>query len=594
MDDVLERLVDDAGPVVRRIDAVHAVAPFRVAPDLVLRELVSLAAAHSKSTFPAALLADCPGLRRSMRDVLLTDLEEHRRAGPTATPDDTPAREPGANARWYPDPVRDAYAWLDSPDAAHRALVDDAIDAVRLVRAADALRQRGTTLRTAAGYEIFIDAESGSAVFALRTAGNDHLLLLRADSPLSAGEANLRSALVTPHGDLRIAFHRGRFSSRGAEGAACDATARVVADIGADVLGAFACRRPSSDLPEPSRVADDMRIELERPADEPSFADAVAGALARRDLSLGLRVAVVADLEGAAPAERARYHRGTAVPADGEEAIGILRALDGRGMKVSSIDRHRAFEDVRRVRLDGGEVLVEARDVAGVRVPRDRPGAESAAPRWVRARRRARVAARRHHGGRAPRRAQQHRRGRRTARGADDPRRALRPRVVPSVRGARAPRPARPDRRRVTASLGLVERVAALHRVDLFAEVPGRALSAVAEAAAEVRAPPGAVLIAEGAVEAHLYAVVEGRVRVHRGDQTLVELGPGATVGELAVLVPQPRAASVTTLEPTLVLRVDKAVLDDLLADWPELTEGVIAALVARLRAAADHAARGP
>ena len=67
-------------------------------------------------------------------------------------------------------------------------------------------------------------------------------------------------------------------------------------------------------------------------------------------------------------------------------------------------------------------------------------------------------------------------------------------------------------------------------------------------------------------------------------------LGPGTTVGELAVLVPQPRSASVTVLEPALVLRVDKAVLDDLLADWPELTEGVIAALVARLRAAADHA----
>jgi hypothetical protein len=360
MDDVLDRLVDDAGPVVRRVDAVNAVAPFRVAPDLVLRELVSLAAAHSKSVFPAALLADCPELRRRMRDVLLTDLDEHRRAGPAAAPADAPARAAGANARWYSDPAGDAYAWLDSPETAHRALVDDAIDAVRLVRAADALRQRGTTLRTAAGYEIFIDAESGSAVFALRTAGNDHLLLLRADSPLSAGEANLRSALVTPHGDLRIALHRGRFSSRRAEAAACDATARVVADIGADVLGAFACRRSSPDLAAGSRVALDMRIELERPADEPSFADAVAEALSRRDLALGRRVAVVADLEGAAPAERTRYHRGAAVPAASEEAIGILRALDARGMKVSSIDRHRAFEDVRRVCVEGGEVLVEA------------------------------------------------------------------------------------------------------------------------------------------------------------------------------------------------------------------------------------------
>ena len=144
-----------------------------------------------------------------------------------------------------------------------------------------------------------------------------------------------------------------------------------------------------------------------------------------------------------------------------------------------------------------------------------------------------------------------------------------------------------------SVSLGLVERVAALHRVELFAGIPGRVLAAVAEAAVEVRASPGEVLVAEGAVEAHLYALVEGRVRVHRGGQTLVELGPGATVGELAALIPAPRTAWVTAVEPTLVLRVDQAVLDDLLLDWPELAHGVIAALVSRLRATAEHADQG-
>ena len=107
-------------------------------------------------------------------------------------------------------------------------------------------------------------------------------------------------------------------------------------------------------------------------------------------------------------------------------------------------------------------------------------------------------------------------------------------------------------------SLGLVERVAALHRVQLFAGIPGRVIAAVAEAAVETRLSSGDVLMDEGAVEAHLFAIVEGRVRVHRGGRTLVELGPGATVGELAALVPAPRAASVTALEPTLVLRVDQ------------------------------------
>jgi CRP-like cAMP-binding protein len=95
-------------------------------------------------------------------------------------------------------------------------------------------------------------------------------------------------------------------------------------------------------------------------------------------------------------------------------------------------------------------------------------------------------------------------------------------------------------------SLGLVERVAALHRVEMFADVPGRVLAAVAEAALEQRVSPGETLMQEGAVEAHLYAVVEGRV--HGGDRTLVGLGPGAMVGELAALVPAARTASVTAL----------------------------------------------
>jgi CRP-like cAMP-binding protein len=140
------------------------------------------------------------------------------------------------------------------------------------------------------------------------------------------------------------------------------------------------------------------------------------------------------------------------------------------------------------------------------------------------------------------------------------------------------------------ASLGIVERVAALHRVELFAGIPGRVLAAVGQAAVEVSAQPGDVLMEEGAVEAHLYAIVAGRVQVHRGGRSIVELGPGATVGELAALVPAPRTASVTALEPTLVLRVDQVVLDKLLDDWPELARGVIAELVARLRATAEQA----
>jgi CRP-like cAMP-binding protein len=141
---------------------------------------------------------------------------------------------------------------------------------------------------------------------------------------------------------------------------------------------------------------------------------------------------------------------------------------------------------------------------------------------------------------------------------------------------------------RSAGPLGVVERVAALHRVQLFADIPGRVLAAVADAAVEERMSPGEVLMEEGGVEAHLYAIVEGRVRVHRGDRTVAELGPGDTVGELAVLVAAPRTASVTALQPTLVLRLDQPVLDELLVEWPELAHGVIVELVSRLSATTE------
>jgi CRP/FNR family transcriptional regulator, cyclic AMP receptor protein len=129
-----------------------------------------------------------------------------------------------------------------------------------------------------------------------------------------------------------------------------------------------------------------------------------------------------------------------------------------------------------------------------------------------------------------------------------------------------------------------IERVVALQRVHLFADVPGRTLAAVARRATEIEVAMGAPVIVEGAVEDHLFTVVTGRLRVHHGERDVTTLGAGSTVGELAALVPEPRSASVTALEPTTLLRIDKAVLDELLADRPELASGVIAALVAMVR----------
>ena len=139
----------------------------------------------------------------------------------------------------------------------------------------------------------------------------------------------------------------------------------------------------------------------------------------------------------------------------------------------------------------------------------------------------------------------------------------------------------------------IVERVAALHRIDLFAATPGSILAAVAAAAEEVTLDAGEVLIEAGAVEDTLYAILTGRVQVLVNGRVLVEAGPGSTVGELAVLVAEPRSATVVTLEPSGFLRVRKATVDDLIADHPAFATSIIAALVARLRTTSAHLETG-
>ena len=129
-----------------------------------------------------------------------------------------------------------------------------------------------------------------------------------------------------------------------------------------------------------------------------------------------------------------------------------------------------------------------------------------------------------------------------------------------------------------------IERVVALHRVGLFAAVPGRTLAALARRAVEVVAAPGQRVIEEGATEEHLFVIVAGRVRVHRGEREITVLGPGTTVGELAALVPEARSATVTALVPTTLLRIDRGLLLELLADRPALANGIIGALVAMIR----------
>ena len=129
-----------------------------------------------------------------------------------------------------------------------------------------------------------------------------------------------------------------------------------------------------------------------------------------------------------------------------------------------------------------------------------------------------------------------------------------------------------------------LERVAALRRAAVFSAVPDHVLAGVARVASEVWVEAGVAVIQEGDDDDGMLIVVNGRLRVHAGDRLLRELAPGASIGELAILVPDRRSASVTAITPCLLLRLERAVFDELMADHPELARAMIQMLVGLVR----------
>ena len=130
-----------------------------------------------------------------------------------------------------------------------------------------------------------------------------------------------------------------------------------------------------------------------------------------------------------------------------------------------------------------------------------------------------------------------------------------------------------------------IERVALLKRVSLFERTPDRVLAGLARTLEEETFPAGATLTVEGAVEDWLFVLIDGSVRVTRSDR-VVDLEAGQVVGEIAVLEPEPRTATVTALTDVHAFRLSKVDFDEALRTRPEIAAGVIAELVRRLREA--------
>ncbi len=115
---------------------------------------------------------------------------------------------------------------------------------------------------------------------------------------------------------------------------------------------------------------------------------------------------------------------------------------------------------------------------------------------------------------------------------------------------------------------------------ELVAQVPlFRALGAglIAEISRLLRArrlPAGRTVMRQGETGDCMYFIAEGELEVQLVDRS-IRLGPGAFVGELALITGAPRMATVVAAQPSLVLVLEVAEFRELAASRPELLRAI-------------------
>src|SRR5690349_18526581 len=128
-----------------------------------------------------------------------------------------------------------------------------------------------------------------------------------------------------------------------------------------------------------------------------------------------------------------------------------------------------------------------------------------------------------------------------------------------------------------------------LKNVKLFGELSPDSLAKLGSCLKIADFPPSEDIVREGAPGVSMYIIKSGLVEVRKKDPStgidflVAQLGSGAAVGEMSLLTGKPRSATVTTVQPTVVLTLTRADFRNLLTQHPEISLGLARILAERL-----------
>jgi CRP-like cAMP-binding protein len=123
-----------------------------------------------------------------------------------------------------------------------------------------------------------------------------------------------------------------------------------------------------------------------------------------------------------------------------------------------------------------------------------------------------------------------------------------------------------------------------LSSVPLFSQCRKGELKNLARRTADINAEPGQVLIQEGHGAYDFFVIVSGEAEVSRAGQVAARLVEGDWFGELGLLDPALRDATVTARTPMELIVLAQWDFEQALEDAPGMTRRLLAGMARRLR----------
>lgn len=137
-------------------------------------------------------------------------------------------------------------------------------------------------------------------------------------------------------------------------------------------------------------------------------------------------------------------------------------------------------------------------------------------------------------------------------------------------------------------TLDPMDRLVALRGVALFAELTTDELGSIAGVTSLRRFEPGELVFAQGDPGDEMLVIVEGGAEVARRDRgsrrPIATVGPGAVVGELAVLRRRSRAADVVAGDEGLMgIVIEATTFERIVQERPRIALSLLATMANRL-----------